>query len=206
MRTLLLSSVGFTLAVILFCISCSGPPKHQASWDISVRNDTAMVFDEVKVQWGNHLACRSDASLSPSQFTTILWGDESPSRDTAELIITQHKGEQPHSITVAVTALKALPAGKHEVVFSISALDSARVDVDGPPCHYNLLVIEATRQKWELLHPGTPNDLPSWANLRADFPHDWTTGMPVCPAGGAYTIGRVGEDAKCSIGGEGHKL
>lgn len=203
MRTLL-SSAGFTLAVILFCISCGGPPKPKASLDISIRNDTAMTFDNVKLQYESSLAPVSDASLSPSKFMTILGGCERPSKDTAEVRFVERKGGQPHSIKVNVAALKALPRGKHEVVICITALDQARVDVDGPPCRYNLLVIEVTKQIWAW--GKSSNDEPSWADLRGGFPQDWTNGMPFCPAGGTYTIGRVGEDAKCSIGGEGHTL
>jgi hypothetical protein len=31
-------------------------------------------------------------------------------------------------------------------------------------------------------------------------------GIPVCPQGGTYTLGRVGELPKCSIGESGHSL
>jgi hypothetical protein len=203
MRTLL-SSAGFMWAVILFCISCSGPAKPKASLDISVRNDTAMVFDEVKLQYETSLAWVSDASLSPSNFMTILGDCERPSKDTAEVRFVEHKGGQPHSIKVNVAALKALPAGKHEVVICITASDQARVVVDGPPCRYNLLVIESAKQMWAWGR--SSKDEPCWADLRAGFPQDWTNGMPFCPAGGTYTIGRVGDPAKCSVGGEGHTL
>ena len=206
MRTLLLSA-GLMLAVSLFCISCSGPAKPQASVDISVRNDTAMVFDDVKLQWGTHLASRSDASLSPSNFTTILWDCERSPAETAEVRFVEHKGRQPHSIKVSVAPFsKALSAGKHEVVICITALDQARVVVDGPPCCYNLLVVEAAKQKWVMLHDRSSNDVPSWAELRTDLPQDWRDGMPICPTGGTYTLGRAADDAKCSVGGEGHTL
>ncbi len=163
-----------------------------------------MPFDDVKLQYESHLASVSGASLLPSNFMTILGDCERPSRDTAEVRFVEHQGREPHSIKVNVAALKALPGGKHEVVICITALDRARVVVDGPPCCYNLLVIEATKQMWAW---GTSSkDEPSWADLRAGFPQDWTNGVPFCPAGGTYTIGRVGEDAKCFIGGEGHTL
>jgi hypothetical protein len=198
----LLSSAGLTLAVILFCISCYDPTKPYASLDISVRNDTAMVFDDVKLQYGSHLAWVSDPSLSPSNFMTILGDCERPSKDTAEVRFVEHSSRQPHSVTVSVVPLKTLRA-KHEVVIRITALGQARLDVDGPPCRYNLLVIEASRQIWTW---GKTNATPSWADLRDRFPQSWTNGMPSCPAGGTYTIGRPGDPAKCSIGGEAHTL
>jgi hypothetical protein len=165
-----------------------------------------MVFDDVKLQWEGHLAWHPDSSLSPSNFKIFLGDCERPSKDTAEVRVREHGGRQPHFIKVNVAALKSLPAGKHEVVISITALDQARVDVDGPPCRYNLLVIEGAKQWWASPHQNAANDVPSWADLRAYFPQEWTNGMPFCPASGTYTIGRVGEHAKCSVGGEGHTL
>lgn len=201
MRTLL-SSAGLVCAFTLFCISCSGPTKPQASLDISVRNDTAMVFDDVKLQYESHLTWVSDPSLSPSQFMTILGGCDRPSKDSAEVRFVERGSGQPHSIKVNVAALKTL-RGKHEVVICITALDQARLAVDGPPCRYNLLVIEASRQIWAW---GKSNNTPFWADLRAYFPQDWTNGMPYCPAGGTYSLGRLEDPAKCSIGGDGHTL
>lgn len=56
------------------------------------------------------------------------------------------------------------------------------------------------------------DDSPTWDDLRPYFP-DWATnGLvrwtngPVCPEGGIYTIGRVGETPRCSIGGYSHAV
>lgn len=205
MRVLSISASLILLAGLV--ISCSGPAKPPASVDISLRNATDMSFDEVKLYWENLIASRSDDSLFPSNFTTILWGCDRSPKETAELRFVEHKSRQPHSITVSVAPVsKTLSTGKHEVVVCITALDQAHVVVDGPPCCYNLLVTEAAKQKWEMLHNKSRNDVPSWVDLRADFPQDWRDGMPVCPAGGTYTIGRLGEDTKCSVSGEGHTL
>ena len=146
----------------------------------------------------------SDPTLSPSGFMTILGDCERPSTVSAEVRFVEHKSRQPHSIKVNVAALKALPGGKHEVVISITALDQARVEVDGPPCHYHLLVIEAAKQMWT--SGKSSNVEASWVDLRPYFPQDWTNGMPFCSSGGTYTIGKAGDPAKCSIGGEGHTL
>jgi hypothetical protein len=51
----------------------------------------------------------------------------------------------------------------------------------------------------------TTNDIPTWGDL-----HDYlerqgvTNGMPICPNGGTYTLGKIGDPAKCSIGGPDH--
>ena len=129
----LLTNIGLILAVIFFAVSCSRAPKPQPSFDISVRNDTATVFDEVKIQFGSHLAWLDDPSIAPAQRQTILWDAEPPSHDTAEVHILEHKGGQLHVIKLSVEALKTLPPGKHELVFSVTALDKAQVYVDGQP-------------------------------------------------------------------------
>ncbi|HEX5218146.1 MAG TPA: hypothetical protein VFZ59_01145 [Verrucomicrobiae bacterium] len=198
-----LSSAGFALAV-LFCISCNGPAKSRASLDISVRNDTTTVLDEVKLLYGSNLASVSDPILSPSNFMTLLGGCERPSTDTAEVSFVEHQSRQPHTVKVNMAPLKALPGGKHQVVINITALDQARIEVDGPPCHYNLLVIESAKQMWAWGKSSKAE--PSWADLRAYFPQDWANGMPSCPVGGTYSIGGIGEPAKCSAGGKGHSL
>ena len=46
------------------------------------------------------------------------------------------------------------------------------------------------------------NDAPTWDDLRPYFPYTWSNSIPVCPDGGVYTIGRLGENPKCSIGKE----
>lgn len=163
-----------------------------------------MVFDDVKLQWEGPLAWHPDPSLSASNFKIFLGDCERPSKDTAEVLVIEHGGRKPPSIKVNVAALKALPAGRHEVVISITALDQALVVVDGSPCSYNLLVIEAAKHWWA--SGKASKDAPSWADLRAGFPQEWTNGLPFCQAGGTYTIGRVGDPAKCSVGGEGHTL
>jgi hypothetical protein len=199
----LLLFAGFMSAIILVGNSCSGPMEPQ-SLDISVHNETPLSFDEVKLQWGTHLAWVSGSTLSPSNFMTILGDCERPPSDTAEVHFVEQNGRRPHSIKLNVSALKAFPIGKHEVVISITGVDQGRLDIDGPPCRYNLLVIEATKQIWAWGKPS--NSTPSWSDLRSRFPQSWTNGMPVCPSGGVYTISKVGEPPICSLGGLGHQL
>jgi HEAT repeat protein len=181
------------------------PAQPHASLDLWVRNDTARVLEDVKLLWGTKLVW-GKGPLLPSGAKVVLWDCERPSRDTAAVLVAEHKDGQPHSLEVNLAALKALPAGKHEVVFVVTAQDQARLEVDGPPCRYNLLVLEAAKQRWASPELAASNAVPSWAELRLDFPSDWTNGLPVCPNGGIYTLGRIGESAKCSVGGEGHTL
>jgi hypothetical protein len=82
-----------------------------------------------------------------------------------------------------------------------------------PPCHLNLELIEVCKQNWANDNGKTANDKPTWDDLRPYFPDwltnssYWTNGRPICPEGGTYTIGQLGEKPRCSIGGGyGHSL
>jgi hypothetical protein len=75
------------------------------------------------------------------------------------------------------------------------------------PCHENLVLIDLAKRNWASDESKTSNDTPTWDDLRFYFPNwvtngnYWTNGRPVCPDGGTYTIGRVGELPRCSVGG-----
>lgn len=80
-----------------------------------------------------------------------------------------------------------------------------------PACQQNLRRIELSKTMWADQRSETSPDTPTWADLRPDFPdwltnnaRLWTNGRPICPRGGTYTIGRVGERPRCSIGGYDH--
>ena len=72
-------------------------------------------------------------------------------------------------------------------------------------CINNLRAIDAAKQEWAIEKNKTTNDIPTWDNILPYLGHYWTNHAPICPSGGKYTIGKVGEPPKCSIGGE-HRL
>jgi hypothetical protein len=65
------------------------------------------------------------------------------------------------------------------------------------PCVNNLRVISAGKAEWVLENQKTTNDTPTWDDLRPFLPQGK---IPVCPQGGVYAIGRVGEPPRCSLG------
>jgi hypothetical protein len=81
-----------------------------------------------------------------------------------------------------------------------------------PRCVGNLEIIEMCKGNWRNQYGKTSNDIPSWDDLRneliwyANRTGGGTNGIPVCPDGGTYVIGRVGELPTCSIGGPKHAL
>jgi hypothetical protein len=68
-----------------------------------------------------------------------------------------------------------------------------------PACVPNLRTIQQAKQSWALEHHKTKNDVPTDADLFG--PQKYVSAKPVCPAGGSYTLGAVGEPARCSVAG-----
>ena len=78
-------------------------------------------------------------------------------------------------------------------------------------CYENLQSLEQAKRSWAKGNHKAPTDTPTWKDLEEYLlPYTnrpgWTNGMPVCPTGGTYKLGRVGELPTCSIGGPGHSL
>lgn len=72
-------------------------------------------------------------------------------------------------------------------------------------CFLNLSEINWCKTCWASDEHKTTNDTPTWNDL-SDYlqRHGFTNGIPVCPQGGTYTLGRIGEPPRCSIGGPDH--
>lgn len=84
-----------------------------------------------------------------------------------------------------------------------------RATVPVNACANNLRRIDNAKQGWAVCYHKTTNDLPTEADLlpflaSAEYPPPKL--FPTCPSGGTCTIGRLGEPARCSIGGVGHTL
>jgi len=75
----------------------------------------------------------------------------------------------------------------------------ARSTSSAAGCINNLRQIDAAKYEWMYEKNKTTNDVPTWDDIRPYMAHELH-----CPAGGIYTIGRVGEPTKCSIGGPQH--
>lgn len=78
-------------------------------------------------------------------------------------------------------------------------------------CMINLNIIQEAKVSWMNENHKTLNDIPSMDDLKPYFgshinDRGWSNGVPVCPQGGHYILGRVGESVRCSIGGIGHSL
>src|SRR5262245_26075893 len=82
--------------------------------------------------------------------------------------------------------------------FAIVAIPNfigARMTPSQNSCVNNLRQLDGAKQQWQLENRKTTNDI---ATLSEIAPY---LKLPlVCPAGGTYIVGRVGEPPKCSFG------
>ena len=99
------------------------------------------------------------------------------------------------------------------VLIALSMLGCERRSSKIPPCHELLVLTDLAKFDWANNESKTTNDTPTWNDLRPYLPDwatnklvRWTNGTPICPDGGTYTIGRVGEPPRCSIGGYNHAV
>jgi hypothetical protein len=69
-------------------------------------------------------------------------------------------------------------------------------------CINNLKLIEKTKAKWAEESGSNTNNIPTEVDL---FGAELKS-KPVCPSGGSYSSGTVGEKPRCSLLSRGHKL
>jgi hypothetical protein len=84
----------------------------------------------------------------------------------------------------------------------------ARATRAAAPCINNLRIIDAAKNEWALEFGKTTNNAPTWDDVRPYLPDSRSHSIPVCPDGGTYTLGRVGEPPTCSLADKewGHKM
>jgi len=68
-------------------------------------------------------------------------------------------------------------------------------------CVNNLRQINGAKQSWALENRKITNDIVTWGDI-----HPYLKPTLVCPQGGTYTLGRVGELPRCSVGGTGPSI
>lgn len=73
-------------------------------------------------------------------------------------------------------------------------------------CLQNLQIIKIAKYEWASEYNKTSTSVPTWDDLRPYMPAEFSNSIPRCQDGGTYTIGQIGEEPTCSIGGPGHRL
>jgi competence protein ComGC len=110
-----------------------------------------------------------------------------------------------HTFKNRKTLLVALLFASVLVAIAIPNYILARTKAADNSCIHNLQIINEAKQEWALMKGKATNDIPTWDELRPYWPIRQTNDIPpICPQGGTYTIGRIDEAPKCSIGGNGH--
>jgi hypothetical protein len=77
----------------------------------------------------------------------------------------------------------------------------ARTTAQQNACVNNLRLFDAAKQQWALENRKQNTDTPTMKDLQPYLGRGANLELPVCPAGGVYTIGSVGEKPTCSIPG-----
>jgi len=78
--------------------------------------------------------------------------------------------------------------------------DFGGVGVHSTPSAFNICInnqrsIDAAKERWVMSTSATNGTVIDWNQIAADFPR----GLPQCPSGGKYNLGKVGEPVTCSI-------
>jgi general secretion pathway protein G len=100
---------------------------------------------------------------------------------------------------IITTVIASLFAG-FVIVIVIPNFIRARYETSANACINNLRQIDAAKNEWALENEKTNGAIVTENDIKPYIKLDSNGNLPKCPAGGTYTIGRVGEDPKCSIG------
>ncbi len=68
-------------------------------------------------------------------------------------------------------------------------------------CINNLRAINGAKQQWALENPTLTNHTLLWSDVQPYLGRGINGTLPVCPLGGTYTLGKLGEPPKCSYPG-----
>ena len=90
------------------------------------------------------------------------------------------------------------------VGFGARSIVRARSQSAVSSCINSLRQIDGAAQQWAFDHHATSNDVPTWEDLVGV--DRYMREMPICPQGGTYSLTRVADQPKCSVGGPGHSL
>ena len=64
-------------------------------------------------------------------------------------------------------------------------------------CNGNLSQLDGAKSTWAVENRKLAADVPDWTNIIG--PKAYIAKMPICPQGGTYTLGPVGQRPRCSI-------
>jgi len=82
----------------------------------------------------------------------------------------------------------------------------ARATSSQAACINNLRQIDGAKNEWAIENGKTNGVVATENDIKPYIKLDSKGNIPKCPSGGIYTIGKVGENPTCSIGGPSHSM
>jgi hypothetical protein len=154
----------------------------------------------IKVQQ-QALEAAASSSPSPAAWLQSFFGSGKPKASYAVAANTDEgwlmvaNGNQPATRVLAIAA--AVPIGIVSAI-AIPNFVKARQSAQQDACIKNLRMIDSAKKQWALENKKADTDTPSREDLAPFFPDKK---LPVCPAGGTYTINAVSQRPECSQAG-----
>ncbi len=99
-------------------------------------------------------------------------------------------------LIIVVAAVAIIVAGAALLPMFVRAHNTSASNA----CVNNLRNIQAAKEQWATENRKTTNDVPTWDAIRPYLGRGSEGEIPKCLDGGTYTLGRVGEPPKCSLG------
>jgi hypothetical protein len=102
-------------------------------------------------------------------------------------------------ITIAVFVLVAVALVCYRLGYRAAVRNEIAIEARNN-CISNLRLLDGCKQQWALENKKSPNDVPTWADLKLYLRHS----IIICQSGGTYTLDRVEAAPFCSV--PGHQL
>jgi hypothetical protein len=136
--------------------------------------------------------------------------------DTIDLYCFVHHGPRQWRIQMVYFALSpktrnlTVVEGETRMVVKDGDEELVTVSVNGTKiaeCVENLFAIGMSKTIWADKNHKAPNDTPKLSDLKDELERQGiTNGVPICPQGGSYVLGRVKDLPRCTKGGRDHSL
>ena len=90
------------------------------------------------------------------------------------------------------------------IIIALPSFEKAHGTSDMVKCVNNLIAIRNAKDEWAKQNNKQPSDIPLLADVIGVGKQ--LESVPICPAGGRYAFGAVGQKPVCSLAGRGHTL
>jgi hypothetical protein len=206
-----------SLLLLLAHFLCPGRVAAQNDFSIHRLNSFSSTNEILSFFAGRNISI--EAYQLPQQVDRYFWVAAYPysGPDTIDLYCFVHHGSRQWRVQMLYYALHpktrrltVLEQGTSMIVKDAEQ-ELVRVAIKPGPkitrCVENLFSIGAAKFEWADENHKQHGDTPQWTDLKTGLERNGVTnGVPTCPQGGTYVVGRVGELPRCAKGGEEHTL